>query len=309
MKVLFVLGWGRSGSTLLDALLGHLDGFFSAGEIRWLWERLPEKRRCSCGKTLSECSIWSCVVQDVLEIRPLMSPEKIVSLQREVARVRHVPRLLVDESRRKLGSGRVGEYLEVMAELYQATAKRTGARVIVDSSKLPSDAILLRNLPGIDPYLVHLVRDPRAVANSWQRHMEQPDHYEPGQMMRRGTLDSGVKWIGWNAAAEIIKRRYGAERSMLLRYEDFARGPRRTVEAIARMTGENPPRLPFESESVATLGGNHMAAGNPSRYRTGRVEIRPDEVWRSTLSAADRRLTTLVCLPLLRRYRYGLTSR
>ena len=36
IKVVYITGAGRSGTTLLDILLGELDGFFSAGEMRWL---------------------------------------------------------------------------------------------------------------------------------------------------------------------------------------------------------------------------------------------------------------------------------
>ena len=47
VKVAFVSSWSRSGSTLLDLLLGRLPGFWSAGEIRYLWDRgLLEDQLC-----------------------------------------------------------------------------------------------------------------------------------------------------------------------------------------------------------------------------------------------------------------------
>ncbi len=36
-RVLFIAGPGRSGSTLLDLLLGQIDGFTSTGELRLIW--------------------------------------------------------------------------------------------------------------------------------------------------------------------------------------------------------------------------------------------------------------------------------
>lgn len=39
VKVLYVIGWGRSGSTILDNVLGQLDGCFSTGELHYFWER------------------------------------------------------------------------------------------------------------------------------------------------------------------------------------------------------------------------------------------------------------------------------
>jgi len=48
--VLFIGGLGRSGSTLLDRMLGRLDDVWSVGELVHLWERgLSQNNRCGCG--------------------------------------------------------------------------------------------------------------------------------------------------------------------------------------------------------------------------------------------------------------------
>ena len=39
VRVLYVAGAGRSGSTVLANLLGEVPGFVSVGEVRFLWER------------------------------------------------------------------------------------------------------------------------------------------------------------------------------------------------------------------------------------------------------------------------------
>ena len=53
-RVLVIGGWGRCGSTLLDMLLGEIDGFVSAGEVRELWLRgCVEDRPCGCGDARS----------------------------------------------------------------------------------------------------------------------------------------------------------------------------------------------------------------------------------------------------------------
>lgn len=61
----------------------------------------------------------------------------------------------------------------IAARLYAAAAEVTGARLLIDSSKRPSDAALLRLLPDVEPFYLQLVRDPRAVAFSWQRRKRQ----------------------------------------------------------------------------------------------------------------------------------------
>ena len=57
-RVLVVGGWGRCGSTLLDMLLGQIDGFVSAGEVRELWLRgCVEDRPCGCGDALQQLRV------------------------------------------------------------------------------------------------------------------------------------------------------------------------------------------------------------------------------------------------------------
>ena len=64
-KVLFVAGTGRSGSTLLANVLGTVDGVFSGGEIRYLWERgLQDERLCGCGRAFLECPVWTAILHE-----------------------------------------------------------------------------------------------------------------------------------------------------------------------------------------------------------------------------------------------------
>jgi hypothetical protein len=56
VKVLYVAGSGRSGSTILDRTLGRVDGLFSAGELCNLWGRsLLARRRYGCGIPVPDC--------------------------------------------------------------------------------------------------------------------------------------------------------------------------------------------------------------------------------------------------------------
>jgi len=58
LKVLYVIGWDRSGSTLLDNLLGGVDGFFSSVELHKIWqEGLTEGRKCGCGRPVAACPV------------------------------------------------------------------------------------------------------------------------------------------------------------------------------------------------------------------------------------------------------------
>jgi hypothetical protein len=308
VKVLAIIGMTRSGSTILDNLLGELDGFFSTGELHYLWQRgLIDARTCGCGRRLHECPVWSRVLRELAR-GGTASPEEIVRWQHRSVRSRHTWRLLRQDPARIERWPALAAYVDVTTRLYRAIARVTQARVVIDSSKRASDAAVLGLLPGIDPYFVHLVRDPRAVAFSWRRAKSELDSSSPSHMPRYSALNSATTWLSLNFAAEAVRRSHAGDRSIMVRYEDFVQRPGPTLRRIAALVGERPGGLPLQSERVASLGGNHTVSGNPSRFRTGAVELRPDDEWSRAQSTADRTLATAMTLPMLGRYGYWLSA-
>lgn len=302
VKVLYVAGWGRSGSTILDNVLGQLDGFFSVGELSYVWDRnVIENRICGCGRPFRECPVWTGVMEAAFGGMDGVDAREMIRLRDRGARTRHVPLMLAPRVGRTVIKGRLDWYPRNLGNLYRAIRDVTGSRVIVDSSKLPSYGYALGLVPEVDLYVVHLVRDPRAVAHSWQRKMVLPD---TGTLMtRHGSLQSPLIWDAWNAATEVLLGR-PAGRYMRLRYEDFVEKPREAVGRILELVGEEVPKLPFVSEREVELGTTHTVSGNPSRFRTGTVELRADEEWRRSMKTSDERIVSALSWPLRARYGY-----
>ena len=302
VKVLYIAGSGRSGSTVLDNILGQLDGFFSVGELRYIWERgLIEDRTCGCGEPVRECPFWRAALAAAFGDPATVDPRRMVALQQEGMRVRHVPQMIGDRSGRRLVA-RMGEYPATMNALYRGIRSASGARVIVDSSKLPAHGHVVSRLPDVDLRVVHLIRDPRATAYSWLRRKAAPDRRE-GVMQQQSPLHATALWDVWNWTAE---RLWSGDpsRYLRLRYEDFVRCPRPVVERVVAFLQEPTGELPFVDETTVRLAPTHTVAGNPSRFLTGDVALRPDDEWRTKMSSGQRRLVTVVARPLLRRYGY-----
>lgn len=55
---IYIGGYGRSGSTILDLYLSA-QGSFSVGEFICFQKNLKVGKPCSCGKTLEQCDVWS----------------------------------------------------------------------------------------------------------------------------------------------------------------------------------------------------------------------------------------------------------
>lgn len=310
IKVLSVVGAGRSGTTVLASILGEVDRFASAGELRWLWERgVIEQRPCGCGERPSACPVWSPVIRRTLSVsaegQSPWTAEQIVAAQHHLATRRNLLGVL-----RSGGGGETDwEALQcvraVISEACAAYADITGAGVIVDTSKRPVDAAVLASLPEIDHYVLHLVRDPRAVAHSWRRAKVFSAAGHAHTMGTRRLPATVRRWIANCLSAEILHRQIPGPRWMSLRYEDFARDPRASVENILSFLAES-GAPPFEDDYTVRLGPNHIVAGNPSRFTTGLVTIKADEEWRSQMSARDQRLVELLTLPLMQRYGYSV---
>jgi hypothetical protein len=300
VKVLYVVGWGRSGSTILDNVLGQLDGFFSVGELFYVWDRnMLNNRFCGCGQPFGECEVWAGIMREAFGGTDGVNVREMIRLRDGGARTRHVPLMLAPGGEAKLKS-RLDGYLDKLGMLYQGIQRSTGSRVIVDSSKLPSYGRVLEMVPAVDLYVVHLVRDPRAVTHSWQRKRVEPD---TGTLMRQyNVFESPLIWDAWNGITELFWRRR-QKRYLRMRYEDFVADPRKAIGLILDLVGESASSFPIAGSKVE-LGVTHTVGGNPSRFKTGPVKLHLDEEWKAEMKQSRKAIVTALSWPMLRRYGY-----
>jgi hypothetical protein len=300
VTVLYVMGSARSGSTILANLLGEASGFVSVGELRFLWERASQGRKCGCGERVAACPLWSQVLEDQRLMAPVSVPE-IIRIDHGPLRLPNLPKVL-----RAPGTGDVRRYVNALGAVVRSIVERTGARVIVDSSKRPSNGAAMRWIPDVDVRYLHLVRDARAVAHSRLRRKTNPDADAPSHIGGVSVWNSGVHWCASNAAADLVRRKVGPERSLLVRYEDFVERPQETLAHIGALIDEDLDYEGLTSEGQMLLGTNHSVSGNPDRFVTGRVTLRSDDRWRTGLSTAERLKVEVLCGPQLLRYGYPL---
>jgi hypothetical protein len=203
--VIYVMGAGRSGSTILGVALGNCDGVFYAGELdAWLRrsgipnfggaERLGFWRRVRDAVSAPD---------DLLGKRAWRSLEHSASVFRPAAWC----------ERRRIRN----RYRHVAARLYRSIAAISGAYCIVDTSHYPLRALALQGLGDVDLYLVYLVRDPHAVVASFARkEVDQPS---------KGALAANAYLTLTHFLSVLVFLRHRRDRRLFLRYEDFAQDP------------------------------------------------------------------------------------
>ena len=304
--VLYIGGWGRSGSTLLDRMLGQLPGLASLGEVRELWQRgVMENRPCGCGEPFHDCPFWTEVGTRAFGGWDALDREAVLQLRYSLDRPWSAPVLLAAGARR--GGGRLASYRTILGRLYAAIQATSGARVVVDSSKLPTHALILRGVPGVDLRLLHLVRDSRGVVFSWQKRvLNRVTSGEPRYMEKYGPISASVRYDLYNGLTRMVGR-MGVP-YLRVRYEDLVHEPKRTLALILRHAGEPPgeERFGFVNNGSVSLAPNHTVDGNPMRFSVGPVQLRVDDQWKLAMRPSSRRWVTALTAPLLLDYGYPI---
>lgn len=303
-RLVFVGGMGRSGSTLIERLLGELPGFCSVGETVHLWRRgLLENELCGCGRPFADCGFWTEVGMRAFGGWEHLDVREVLRLKAGIDRTRYLPALLHASDRGAVAAR--GEcYTAFYHRLYSAVAQVSGARVIVDASKHASLAACLRRRYGTGMRLLHVVRDPRAVAYSWGKRLPRPSasaaSSEP-EMARCSPGRAAVRWMAQNAYLDALARR--GVPTLRVRYEDFVADPGGEFGRIAAFAGyEGRPPDPGEERLPAAEG--HAISGNPMRFSPGPVGVRADHGWREGLAPWRRSLVSAVTAGHRRRYGY-----
>ncbi len=307
-RVVYLGGLGRSGSTILERLLGELPGVCSAGELVHLWQRgIIETERCGCGTPFDRCLFWHEVGQLAFGGWDEVDVGRIVRLRQLVDRNRYIPRLAAPALRPAIRAA-VEEYVGYYQRLYFAIANVSGSPTVVDSSKHASLAFCLRWGTGLDLRVVHVVRDSRAVAHSWARQVRRPDTDAASYMTTYSPVVAAEQWNAQNSALQLL--RWEGVPTLLVRYEDLVSSPSAALTRIADFAGieVGATGLSFlgsdGNQPWAVLQASHTASGNPMRFDTGRIAIRADERWRMMMPGGQRRTVTTLTLPLLARYGY-----
>jgi hypothetical protein len=306
-RVLVVGGWGRCGSTLLDMMLGEIDGFVSAGEVRELWLRgCVEDRPCGCGDAFSRCTFWSQVGKEAFGGWDQLDLETVLRVRYRWDRPWGLPALWRGNAARPLRRRDVASYVDTLGRLMAAVASVAGAEVVVDSSKLPTHTLLLAQNPSLDLSVVHLVRDSRGVAFSNMKHVvKRVTSGEPTLLPRYSALRSALRYDLYNVVNGALAARFG-ESWCRLRYEDLVEDPQDSLRRLAaRAQGGVRHDLRFLDGNRLTVGDNHMVDGNPVRFTREAMTLAVDDEWRRQLAPRERRTMTALTWPLLRRYGYA----
>jgi len=301
VRVVYIAGYGRSGSTLLERVLSSHPGVFGLGEL----VNLPRMVNCtlgycSCGEPVQGCPFWQGVLTEV----PISDFGRLLRLQR---RLESFPMGFLSTI-----MGRVlrREYQKRVRELFSAIvhAAPPGTQYLVDSSKTTWKnalrPITLARIAGLDVVVLHLVRDGRGCI--WSNLKGSNRRLEAGvnARIRFATLRTAISWFLANFAALLCKWVLQKKRYLLIQYEDFVEETTETLSRIGEFLG-----VDFTPQSDALVRGEsipiaHQIAGNRMRSRR-KIVLKMDAEWKVKLKKWQQALYFLIDWPFHFMY-YGI---
>lgn len=286
MGVVYVAGLGRSGSSLLDYLLGHSQDIASTGELHRL-SLAPRRRLCSCGASLSQCFWWERVRAAVSSLGSNVSCWESLPVTAQPSGWRENQLKLLAgvhaAFRQNLGTADNVFTMKRMAAIQNSVTVcraiqmvRPSTRFVVDSTKSPLRCLDYFSYSDCPVRVVEIVRDGRAVVASHVR--------RTGASWWKSTL----KWRAGHTKLKLIYSSIPPDRHLRVHYEDICATPLYEVNRIRRfLCLRELDQIP--SLDPATV---HMIPGNPVLLR-GINNIQLDSRWKNEMSANALRVFRL----------------
>jgi len=301
MKVVYIMGAGHIGSTVLDIVLGSHAQVESLGEIskfhRYGWT-LDENRKCSCGVAVYACPFWAQIRKLWSDLTGNQDGKKFLELQERYELSAAGWLWLLWNGIRPSNEYRA--YLRGTEALIQAVQEVSGKHLMVDSSLTPRRAFLLSKIPNIDLHLIHMVRDGRGVIWSLKKPGKQTltKAYVPAPAWRTAQY-----WISANLQSLWVFNRLKASRRLLVRYEDFVSDPSKTVTGIGQWVDEDFSALFTGADLSNPNQERHTVGGNRVRMQKD-IRIKADFAWLEHLPTPDRKLFWQLAGWLARKFGY-----
>ena len=296
VKLVYICGYGRSGTTLLDIFLGQDEAVFGAGEVSTLARHVwGNDEYCACGSPVRECPYWSEVVGSWREGEEVDSLARLRDEEEKIEGLFSFSRIF--------GGASFNHYARRTSKLLGLMSEVSGRPILVDSSKMPGRGFALSRLPSVDLHVVHVVRDGRGVAWSLMKPYKRDVASGLQKEIRpKSWFYTALRWTVVNLATELLCRKVGKAKSIRVRYEDFVSDPEGVVGRIIGMANGT-----SERRAQGDIRPGHQVAGNRLRMQSS-IRVKKDEAWRRQMPAYKQAAFSIFCAPLLWRYGYRLSS-
>ena len=312
MNILYVASDTRSGSTMLDYILGDNPHVVSVGEIRFLHSHIVESGvghsygwKCSCGEKLKQCDFWGAVIREYESEGRNVEKDETSYIQRKSGVLSNLALLvalyLPIENLRKIVVGLTqtdGESVTNLTNTLRYMHLIANTDFVLDSSKKGRQLSCLidaaRDDSSTEVKVIHLMRDPRATV--WSK------------VRRKGKTDSLIVYlrsmVGWvlqNAEISIARSLVDQRNWVTIRYEDLCSDTDRVIASVCEQFD-----LPkHETGGEIIKDSKHNICGSPTRFDRGKSQVSLEVDWIKKYGFFQKMIYVIFAWPFLGVLGYG----
>ena len=278
-QLVYILGAGHSGSTLLNLILNGHSKIIGLSEIHQIgryvrkksdrrqlktnfWQDVTERYQIATGTPLTSINIhW--------KKAPIWGDINLTKKKSNIAST------LLDEitCRRKIRNCKAQEFTDWTQQnqvLFSCIAEQSGAKILIDSSKHWQRLSLLNKSRCFKIKVIHLVRDGRGVVNSYNR--------------KFGSFNAALyKWLRNAILPCYVRREFEQSNWLRLHYEELASQPETTLRKLCDFLqiDYEPQMLHYRQHPNIGLRGNFGVNNRQDE------KIILDQKWKRELSSVN----------------------
>lgn len=286
--IVYILGTGHSGTTLLDLLLNAHSNVTGLGEVEKIGARIARGPHCGCGASFAKCPFWGDIfnnkelsqfldaqIQHITQGNPsfFFSKENFSFIKKNF-------KSQLDLTPEK--------YVTFMEQIYDYAFHKSDSTLLVDSTKNPHLVEAMhRYSDKYDIKVIHLVRDVRGV--TWSYMKKYGSCYEP---IRR--------WLGSQCKITFLCFKLGLKKHTCT-YENLSRSPESAMQDTMHFIG-----LPFEVGQLNYWNTETHYPGGNFKMLQEKKQITIDEQWRNEMPKSCQKLALILAgwLNLYYQWRY-----
>ena len=215
------MGTGRSGTTLLDIVLGNASDIFSCGELI----SFPKLNGVphGFGEGSKQYIFWKRVEESFFSKNRGLQYHYLVKTVNAVESHKTFYRNIVHLTT----SVKFKEYIHFVNDFFESIFYNINENIVVDSSKYPGRALALSRQDRWQVDYIYLIRNPAGVVHSFSKaHVEQPG---------KNFISSNLYYFLIHFMCHFVKARIDKSRFITIRYEDFLQN---TTEVLSRIEDE-----------------------------------------------------------------------
>lgn len=267
IKLIYIAGEIRSGTTVLDLLISDSRDVISVGELLNLEDFIDKKDIgkscnwiCSCGKQVENCTFWSNIIDRHIAIRN----NRITTKARKI---------YSDEQNMQIA--------ENCWNIAKKIAENEKKKIILDSSKTDLQLKFLEKTKnGNKLIVIYLIRDSRAVSYSKSNWDIKFNRRKKPAFTRHM-----IRWLITNISIIKLLSKKNKTESIVLSYEIFAKHPSRTLKMIFEKFNINSADKDL---NIISLAGKHTIAGTPNKSRLKNKPITLDTRWKKIINSKNK---------------------